>query len=412
MPGKPPKNGAEKNGAGHAPTSGESDASGAEAADAVWSKIGGGMGWLNFLSMGSAGGGQDGKTGEESGGALEKFNGIYCVVAIATVLTCFAYTAVVLVLILPLKYVSMEAHAWLRNLVMQLGWSPAPTLMWIAKIRLRCARDPASFRFVGEGNYFATVASHGKYVMNANHQSFADTFVLALFLYAKGLGNGSAVWTLYEGFKNWPLGCSSRMAGHLFVGKSTRDAGVDLSHFGDGYQGLIIFSEGLCFNQERKLTSQEFARSRGLPVLERVLVPRTGTLQLALPTLEKHGIASGYFVDVTVAYPVGSSFRRSATSLMDILSIKSEPITISLLIKVYPGKELLGKTRDELEKYLVDVSVKKDKALAAYEETGGFPGEEDVQQQPFWLIAQACIWAYICLSVNSLIKFVLFLPFR
>ena len=51
------------------------------------------------------------------------------------------------------------------------------------------------------------------------------------------------------------------MAGHLFVGKSTRDAGVDLSHFGDGYQGLIIFSEGLCFNQERKLTSQECART-------------------------------------------------------------------------------------------------------------------------------------------------------
>ena len=60
--------------------------------------------------------------------------------------------------------------------------------------------------------------------------------------------------------------------------------------------------------RNRQSANQEFAKKRDLPLLDHVLLPRTGALEAALEVLGPDSRQEGNFervVDLTIAYPQG-----------------------------------------------------------------------------------------------------------
>ena len=117
---------------------------------------------------------------------------------------------------------------------------------------------------------------------------------------------------------------------------------------------IISFPEGTRIRPKKLARSQEFARARGLPLLENVLLPRSRGF-IATLTHMRNSVDGVY--DLTIGYPHGiPSIRHYAMGIMS---------EVHLHVRRYPSASL-PLNREEQEAWLLQRFQEKDRLMAHF----------------------------------------------
>jgi 1-acyl-sn-glycerol-3-phosphate acyltransferase len=145
-------------------------------------------------------------------------------------------------------------------------------------------------------------------ILVVNHQQMADIYALMFFAKSKGR-LGDLKWFVKDALKYVPgIGLGMLFLDCLFV---KRNWEVDRDKIHSIFSKfrtdqipvwLISFVEGTRIKPIKLKLSQEYAREKGLPVLEHVMLPRTKGFVASVEGLSGH-IDAVY--DVTIGYPDG-----------------------------------------------------------------------------------------------------------
>mmetsp|Transcript_82100 Transcript_82100/g.123268 ORF Transcript_82100/g.123268 Transcript_82100/m.123268 type:complete len:365 (+) Transcript_82100:91-1185(+) len=282
-----------------------------------------------------------------------------------------ALQAAVQVLLLPVKAVSPATAILFRNHLLRFGWTPAfLSLRYSSRIRIVVTGDS-----VPEGELLGFMA---------NHQSYADSFVISYFLRCIGRANGGMLWIIWKSFILFPLGWASKMSEHVFVGYGKEK---DLQATAEGCQGLlkrgfhsvVFFPEGAVKRPSTQLKAQEYALAQGLPHYQHVLCPKTGAFALITHALRLQGCKE--YVDITIGFPdasfTGRIFNNLPLDIWGIMARAPEPQDVHLHLQRIPLSEL-GETEAEQTRWLFQHFATKDKLLHEFRQTGRFAGVSEV----------------------------------
>ncbi|MEM7192769.1 MAG: 1-acyl-sn-glycerol-3-phosphate acyltransferase [Pseudomonadota bacterium] len=127
---------------------------------------------------------------------------------------------------------------------------------------------------------------------------------------------------------------------------------------------LLQFAEGTRLTPEKLAASQEFAKSRNLPVLQHHLTPRTKGFVHAVLNADHERIR--YIYDIVL---VENTALGATATLSNLL--KGRKIVCDMFIRRYPISAA-GKTAKEMSTFLVDMYVNKDIVKGNHLETGSF----------------------------------------
>lgn len=165
---------------------------------------------------------------------------------------------------------------------------------------------------------------------------------------------------------------------------------------------LVIFPEGTRFNvdkPEQLKQSQQFARSKGLPLLHHVLTPKTKAVEVALEELGNHLHA---VYDLTVAYkdkhenPVLP--RKQAKGLLEFVQNRDQEIHINVRRLT---ADQIPQDCEERKQWIFDMFSIKDRLLSQFysdneEIRGRFPGPRRRKQLP---LSRTLPWAMFWIGV-------------
>lgn len=229
-------------------------------------------------------------------------------------------------------------------------------------------------------------------VLLCNHQSTADTPLIMIVLWPKGMCSGKVMWIMDHIFRFTHFGLMSTIRNDFFIrqGKETRSQqGVLLEeHLKQHYSSskrkwIILFPEG-GFLRKRREASQEYARKNGYPVLQHVTLPRIGALKTILNTLgdgqsfeSEHGdMQNGmnksqeklkWVVDMTIGYRNGN-----ALDMLGMCVGYIEPQNIHVHFRAYPVSQIPQDSEDLLQ-WLYARYEEKEKLLDHFYQHGVFP---------------------------------------
>lgn len=197
----------------------------------------------------------------------------------------------------------------------------------------------------------------------SNHQEMPDVFVLMTFARRKGrLGDlkffvkDVLKWIPGMGWGMWMLDC-------VFLKRTWADDETRIRatfHKFTTYQipfWLAFFPEGTRIRPEKSKLSQEYAREKGLPLLDRVMIPRTKGFTAAMTGLRSRADA---VYDLTIRY------EGTVPTLADLVTGKAK--RTYLHVKRFSVNELPTK-ETELARWLLERFVEKNKLLSQYPAT-------------------------------------------
>ncbi|MEM9114826.1 MAG: lysophospholipid acyltransferase family protein [Myxococcota bacterium] len=219
------------------------------------------------------------------------------------------------------------------------------------------------FRFTGDAARPGENA-----VLLPNHQSMAD--VLVVLAHGWRMARlGDMKWFVKDVVKWVPgPGWGMKFLDCIFLKRNwAEDQGEIERLFGKFKQEdipicLVSFLEGTRKTPKKHAAARAFAESRGLPVTEHVMVPRTKGFVATMQGLRAH-IDS--VQDLTIAYPEG------VPGLVDCFAGK--PRRIDIHVRRYPVSEL-PTDEEELTRWTYERFQEKDALLQAHREQGAFPG--------------------------------------
>lgn len=238
-------------------------------------------------------------------------------------------------------------------------------------------------------------------IMISNHERGLD-FVNGVNVASRveGLGCGRVMSMMKDSLKWLPtIGWTNWLQGSLYLKRDwARDRGVILQKLKDMETGAFprpffvgVYPEGTRITPKKHEASIKFARERGLPELQNVLLPRTKGfvfLKEHLPT----SISCVY--DVTVAYEGGPAYLGHA-----LVGGRFRCEGIHVHVRRVPFDELPSDPK-ELEKWLLDAFVAKDRLLQHHKEHGTFPGDPVEYPAPFvgfWRLF--AVWSAVTAAV-------------
>jgi 1-acyl-sn-glycerol-3-phosphate acyltransferase len=195
-------------------------------------------------------------------------------------------------------------------------------------------------------------------IIFANHQSMSD--VLLIWLWCLPSDTVSRLtWFAKEPLKNLPgIGWGLRFVNTVFVKRDwARDADTIRATFAKIRDGnlpasLVIFPEGTRMKPDKFAASQAYAKRKGLPVLNHVLLPRGKGVHASLQGLEGH-LQAVY--DLTIIYE-GVAPTIAQMFLHGGYTIRFHAVRYD--IKAVPSRE-----RD-LNAWLMNIFIEKDKLMA------------------------------------------------
>lgn len=203
-----------------------------------------------------------------------------------------------------------------------------------------------------------------------NHQSMADVMVLLCFAWRCGR-LGDTKWFVKDVIKYFPgFGWGLEFLDSVFV---KRDWALDKGNiqrlFGKYREEqiplfLISFLEGTRRTPEKLARSQEFARSRGMPIPAATLVPRTKGFVATVEGLREHVDA---VYDVTIGYP-----GRTPT-LVNCYEARVPRIEVH--VRRHPI-ESLPREEEALVEWVQARFREKDALMVRFEADQKFPGAE------------------------------------
>ncbi|CAI7784927.1 unnamed protein product [Closterium sp. NIES-53] len=129
---------------------------------------------------------------------------------------------------------------------------------------------------------------------------------------------------------------------------------------------LAIFPEGTDFTERKRDACQEFARARGLPVLQHVLLPRTRGTYLCLHSL--HSVFDA-LIDVTVAYDKGKGGMHDLAKM----AIGRGPRRVFLHLKLLPVGAPLALSQHAFNEAMFDMYTRKNAHLSHVYANGSMP---------------------------------------
>lgn len=126
---------------------------------------------------------------------------------------------------------------------------------------------------------------------------------------------------------------------------------------------LLLFPEGTRFTPQKHEASLEFARKNNLPELKYHLLPRTRGFIASLPSM-KGKVPAVY--DIELAFKESSPTKPTITNLLF-----GKPLEAHMYIRRIPMEDL-PESEAELETFLRDMFVRKDKLKDSFIKTGDF----------------------------------------
>lgn len=206
-------------------------------------------------------------------------------------------------------------------------------------------------------------------VIVANHQDMPDIVVL-MTLARSRRRLGDLKWFVKDALKHVPgIGWGMRFLECPFV---TRDWTADRHTIARTFarlreeripMWLVSFSEGTRVTAEKIAASHEYAREKGLPLLDHVLLPRTKGFVATLEGLKDH-VQAVY--DVTIGYVEG------VPSLWQYITGQVRRVHVH--VRRFPVSDL-PRVGDELAAWLIRVYQEKDALLERFYSEGAFPCE-------------------------------------
>ena len=205
-------------------------------------------------------------------------------------------------------------------------------------------------------------------ILLCNHQSMADIPVLFELAWRKRR-LGDLKWYVKDGLKYVPgIGWGMLFLDCIFIKRAwTADREKIRRTFsrivGDKVPVWIVsFAEGTRFTPAKAERSAAYAAQKGLPVLERVLLPRTKGVVATLEGLGGHADA---VLDCTIAYHDGvPTLWQWMEGFVPRVSLHVRRFDVGTL-----PKDGAGRTA-----WLVDRYREKDRLLAEFEDERRFPG--------------------------------------
>jgi 1-acyl-sn-glycerol-3-phosphate acyltransferase len=205
-------------------------------------------------------------------------------------------------------------------------------------------------------------------VVFANHQQMSDIFIIMIFsIPMRRLGD--LKWFVKDVLKYIPgVGWGMLFLDCIFVKRNWEaDRNLIESMFSKFKRDkipvwLISFVEGTRIKDAKVTRSQQYARENGLPVLERVLIPRTKGFVATVQGLSEY-VPAVY--DITIGYPQGMA------SLWQIA--KGTASEFHVHVKRFPI-EALPRPQDNLglASWLIQRFVEKDRLLDEFYRQGHF----------------------------------------
>jgi 1-acyl-sn-glycerol-3-phosphate acyltransferase len=215
-------------------------------------------------------------------------------------------------------------------------------------------------------------------ILVANHQQMSDIFVLMMLAYPVGR-LGDLKWFVKDPLKYVPgIGWGMLFLDCLFV---KRNWDADRSRIEATFSKfkrdqipiwLISFVEGTRAKPEKIARSQDYARTRGLPELKNVLLPRSKGFAASVQGLRGHLDA---VYDITIGFPPRAGQSSRPPSLWDIASGRAREFHVHF--KRYPSRELPSELSEDLSgealsRWLVERFQEKDALMARFKSEGKF----------------------------------------
>ncbi|XP_066280812.1 acyl-CoA:lysophosphatidylglycerol acyltransferase 1-like isoform X1 [Branchiostoma lanceolatum] len=233
-------------------------------------------------------------------------------------------------------------------------------------------------------------------IVIVNHQSTADVATLMGALQHKGPVARRMMWIMDYILLYTNFGLCAWVHGDFFLQqgqeyreemlKSLKDH-LNTRYSSRNHQWIVLFPEG-GFLRKRREKSQKYARKNNLPILQHVLLPRTGAMKTILDNVgpplahtngslqvlcnngtahHSNGRHVKWIVDITIAYEHGRP--------LDIQTLTSgwrPPYPTTLHYRHFPTSEV---PRDEtgLTKWLYQRFAEKEELLSHFYSTGRFP---------------------------------------
>lgn len=263
--------------------------------------------------------------------------------------------------------------------------------------------DTNGYKVLEYGDDISKLQDKGTIIL-CNHQSTADTPVLMLSSYGKGMASGNTFWIMYILFKYTNFGLVSMHRGDFFIdqGKNVRQFQLAKlkEHLLNSYlphnrKWIIVFPEG-GFLYKRIQASQEFARKYGHPVLQHTTLPRIGAMKTILDTVgvpyqpkeqnkdidnDVNNYQLGdpsrpvkWVVDITIAYK-----DKQPLGMLGMCIGYNPRNDILLHYRVYRAEDI-PRDEDGLTSWLYNLYSKKDAMLDYYYKEGRLP--EDLLAEP------------------------------
>jgi len=235
--------------------------------------------------------------------------------------------------------------------------------------------------------------SGGSKLVIGNHLSFTDTFLLNGMTYLAGENAGMRAFA--KASLRWQIpivGWAASFLNFIFLSRNFESDKINIANqvkqlcersafYSSGNFWLTIFPEGTRARPAKIKESQEFAKSRGLPVLQHVLLPRTKGLLTVLgeddQTLRE---SVDGVLDVTIGYPSKRENPQSdkvRPSIGDIFFDMGKTWPVHIHVRLIPISEVPTKNED-IEKWIFGVFEEKDKLLKYYYKHGKFEGASNV----------------------------------
>ncbi|CAI5942232.1 unnamed protein product [Closterium sp. NIES-65] len=163
---------------------------------------------------------------------------------------------------------------------------------------------------------------------------------------------------------------------------------------------LAIFPEGTDFTEQKRDACQEFARARGLPVLQHVLLPRTRGTYLCLHQL--HSVFDA-LIDVTVAYDKGQGGMHDLAKL----AIGRGPRRVFLHLKLLPVGAPQAFSQHAFNEAMFDMYMRKDALLSHVYAKGSMPSSTLVSLRPPTRIGFASLALSLFMTMVTVSLFIL-----
>lgn len=219
-------------------------------------------------------------------------------------------------------------------------------------------------------------------ILVGNHSGGLDFMTGVAIANRAGIGNGRMSCLMKSSLQWLPaIGFTQKLCGSLFLKRDWAQDHKALDQklaqmSGPSYPRPFyfgVFPEGTRITPEKKRKSHEFATSRGLPVLDHVLLPRSkGFVYI----VDKMRDSVDCVYDVTIAYSPVPMFVKDL-----LLHGRFRTTAIHIDVSRTPIKDI-PKQEDALSKWLLDAWIRKDKLLATFHAEGRFSGKTEFDSLP------------------------------